>query len=453
MGRDTLNTLSDKNAQVARRKAALLNLEGTIYRLKGYLDRSQTCHQEGLALHERCKYKSGIAVSLNSLGLVYKEMDNLDRASEYLKQSFELKTHEKMDVSDTLLHLVSISIERGELEMAREYLTQLDAISRKEQTWITRQRESLAKALILGASHRVRHRAEAEILLTQIINDTVDYEVTIIALLHFCNLLAAELKTSRNQEVLDEFEHYTNRLFRLAHQQRSYHLMAEAYLLQSKLALMDLDLQRAKALLAQARILTEEKMLLRLTRKISSEYDALLDQLSQWQELVEQSPPLRDQEDLVRIEEIIVETIRKRAVDQPELMEEEPVLFLITAISGLSLYSKFLIIDSGLNEDLISGLLTAIRGLSSKVFDQVLERVRMGELTLLMLPSEPFLFCYLFRGQAYLAKQKLKEMLDSVREEGELWTALVFSEKSGKDLSPNARATLGNLVERIFSSE
>lgn len=56
--------------------------------------------------------------------------------------------------------------------------------------------------------------------------------------------------------------------------------------------------------------------------------------------------------------------------------------------------------------------LTAINQFGDEIFSEGLDRAKYGEYTVLMKSVDPFLVCYLFKGQLFLAKQKLAYFAD-----------------------------------------
>lgn len=61
---------------------------------------------------------------------------------------------------------------------------------------------------------------------------------------------------------------------------------------------------------------------------------------------------------------------------------------------------------------IIGGYLTAINQFGDEIFSEGLDRAKYGEYTVLMKSVDPFLVCYLFKGQSFLAKQKLAYFAD-----------------------------------------
>ncbi|MFX0092113.1 MAG: hypothetical protein ACFFBD_10165, partial [Candidatus Hodarchaeota archaeon] len=282
--------------------------------------------KESVALYEEFGSMQDIAWSFSEIGRVYAESGNLTRAFEYLEKSLTiLENHgSTIDMLEPLLFLISIAIEKRDLEQARHYLGRLKEINEREQNRIIKQVYYVAKALVLKSSTRIKNRGRAQELLEKVVNDEiVIYKLTISALFNLCELLIAELRISGDPEVLIEVNERVTSLFDIAQQQNHYPLLAETYILKSKLALLELDIQRAELFLNQAQQTAEEKGLKRLVIKILSEKDLLQKQINRWKYLIERNAPMSERLELAQLEDRIMRIVRKRMI----VTEEETLQY------------------------------------------------------------------------------------------------------------------------------
>ena len=89
----------------------------------------------------------------------------------------------------------------------------------------------------------------------QVVEEEVAWhEIKVLALLNLCDLLLRELRISGDREILIEIQQHVHRLQEIAKTQYSHRVLAETYVLQAKLALIDLEVSRARQLLNQAQI-------------------------------------------------------------------------------------------------------------------------------------------------------------------------------------------------------
>ena len=411
--------------------AGALNNIGYTYWMKGELGRALEHGQQSLALYEEQGNKLATANVRDTIGVIYHQKGELEQAVAHLEQSLALAEElgANFNTAYILFHLISVTLDMASLDRARRYLQRLQQLNEQvpDNTFIS-QLWRVAEALVLKTSTRARHRVKAEELLEQVAEEeVVDPEVTVAALLHLCDLLLAELRVSGDPEVLGEVQAHVTRLREIAQQQHSHWVLAETYVLQAKLALVKLDVQRARRFLEQAQRLAEDRGLQRLAMRISTEHDALLDQLGQWEDYIDRNASLAERAELAHLEEQVVRMVRRRVGALLELPQEEPELLLIVgADSGLNVFSKSFRPDRPLAEHLIAGFLTAINALVRDAFAATgsIERIKHQEHTLLLKAVEPFLVSYVFQGPSYFALKKLDQFVKALQASSKVWKTL-----------------------------
>jgi len=176
--------------------------------------------------------------------------------------------------------------------------------------WVALQYD-LARALLLKASNRTRDKMQAQMLLQKIAEDDVLFDLTVSACLHLCESLFFEFKASEDPSILLEIQTITNRLLEIAKTQQSHSLLAETYLLQAKLALLDLDVPHAVHSLTQAQDIADKHGLQLLAQSISQEHDTLLRQIDQWKALQARKAPPVEANKLAGVEAQVVRMIHK----------------------------------------------------------------------------------------------------------------------------------------------
>ncbi|MFX0090686.1 MAG: hypothetical protein ACFFBD_02895, partial [Candidatus Hodarchaeota archaeon] len=258
---------------------------------------------------------------------------------------------------------------------------------------------------------------------------------------------------SGDQDLIPEVQKRVSQLMEIAKQQHSHWILAEAYVLESKLALLELDLQTARHLLTQAQDIADKRGLHRLAMKISNEHDALLNQMSIWNELTKRNASLSERVKLAQFEELMVRMIKKQTIEMLPLPPEEPVAFLILGKSGLSLFSTTFNSNDMLNDQLMGGFLTAIQTFSTEVFDRVITRIKLEDYTLLLKPEEPFQLCYVFKGSSYSPQQKLTQLTTALRSNSTIWQALNRADEIGYLLTDTEGFVLKELILKVFSRE
>jgi hypothetical protein len=163
---------------------------------------------------------------------------------------------------------------------------------------------------------------EAEEILKEIIEEKGS-EYYLDALLELCDLLLVELRMTNDLEVLEEIESYIARILDESERMSSYTLLAETYFLKAKLALLTLDMKKARRFLTQAQQIAERWDHKLLASRISIEHDKLLKQQSMWQNLKDTEISLSERIKLAGLDEQMSQLLQKSSTFATQVREEE----------------------------------------------------------------------------------------------------------------------------------
>jgi hypothetical protein len=94
---------------------------------------------------------------------------------------------------------------------------------------------------------------------------------------------------------------------------------------------------------------------------------------------------------------------------------------------------------------------SAFNTFSSEIFSKSIDRIKIDENVILIKPLEPYLICYVIKGQSYPAQKKLTRFSDSIRNNSEIWEALNRAAKTSEMLELNNPPSLGITVNEIFN--
>ena len=427
---------------------------GNSYQIKGELGKALEYYQKALNISKEIGNLQDIAFGYHNIGSVHHLRGEYKQAIDYYLKS--LAEFEKIGnnpyIARITFNLMTTMLNENPHDINRvlPYLEKLEQIAANEDNKLINQLYRLARALILKRSERVVKRAEAQKIFQEISEEEIiDQDITTQAMLNWCEMLLVELRSSGSEEVLQEIKQILEKLLTLAKNQNSYSLLAETYLLQSKMALLELDVKKARQLLNEAQQIAEEKGLGGLALKISNEHDLLLDQMTKWEDFIERNASIRERFELTELADIVTRMIRKKATEIPMSYREEPVMLLIMAESGVTVYSKKFLPTAQLDDMLIGGFLTAINNFVREAFNVsgTIERIKHQEYTLLMKVVETLLFCYVFKGQSYFALQKLDKIVSAIQSQERLWTSIVETSKTG--IVPPEFEELSSLIESI----
>ncbi len=308
-------SLEISKEQKSKRDLALaLHNMGSAYSLKGELDQALDFFQRSLTSYRELGTRHKTALTLMNIGRIHRKKGSKTEALDYFQQSlaiFEDIGNEQY-TAIVVYELLWIALDSGESSLAEQHLKRLKEISERTEGLASKHRYRIAQALSLKASTRTRHKMKAVEVLEQVVEEeVVDHSLKVTAMIHLCDLLVSELKLTGEEELFSEIKSLTTRLLKIAEQQSSHSLLAETYLLQSKLALIELDMGRAKKLLEQAYTIAEGKGLQMLAQAVVHERDALLSQMQKWERIIEQKPSRQDMVDLIGLDAYLELMVQK----------------------------------------------------------------------------------------------------------------------------------------------
>jgi tetratricopeptide (TPR) repeat protein len=286
----------------------------------GELDKAQNYLKLAIPICEHTGANQELAYALKVMGLIYHTKKDFQKASEYYKKCKAL--YEKFyeaEKSSVLFSLLKLSLDDRNLIEANVYLEDLESLSQKWKLEFVKQYHLVAKALFLKHSDRLMDKFEAQKILLEVVNNRpFRIETTIDAIFHLCDLLLYELKTTGNSKVLEEVKTLSERLFVIGEQQQSFSILAQAYLVKSKIKFLELNLQESLLLLNQAEEITLEKKLGRLRTLIKSERDLLLSQIDKWEILIEKQPTSQEIIELSNFENLLETFVQERLIYKQE---------------------------------------------------------------------------------------------------------------------------------------
>ncbi|MFW9967192.1 MAG: tetratricopeptide repeat protein [Candidatus Thorarchaeota archaeon] len=292
---------------------------GEIYRARGDFDQALKNYERSMKYNKRMGRTKGYLTQLANIGLVQYARGNLDEALTLLEESLALAEEQQQAgllggfiIPSNLLFIISILIDKGMNIEAQERLERIRQIGDEKSTEYIGQVYRIAKALVLKSSMLPRDMLKAEEYLMEVVDSSLsDYEMSILALLHLTKLLVSELQMTGDPDVLSNLEARLTRLFDIASEQGSTLLLIETQLLQSKVALLNLETERANQLLVQTQYLAEERGFEELSKQIVAEHDVLLNEVSIWERLGGDRLKITKRAEKIRIHEQIGEMIQQ----------------------------------------------------------------------------------------------------------------------------------------------
>jgi len=261
---------------------------GNVYLVRGDLEESLKCFTSALDYYEKSQSQIPITWCLHRIGWVYWQAGKLIEANGYLMKSYtQAKTINNLStVVDSLLGLITINVELKRIKKAENFFEELQQINRAEKNKVISMETRLAEAIIYKASENERDQGRAEILFETIINEPIlFFPYTVMAILNLSELLLMNIKRTNNQSSLDKLKQLVTKLYTLAKEQELNSLLAEAYWMQSQIALIDRDAESAQEYLKLANNMIDEKNLIGLVHKFKERKSFMIKQIPKISEL------------------------------------------------------------------------------------------------------------------------------------------------------------------------
>jgi tetratricopeptide (TPR) repeat protein len=430
---------------------ALHNL-GDAYLTKGELDQALKYLFKAVEFGEKNE-NSSLGLPLVAIGEIYEMKDNDSKAIKYYQRSLtvSIKNNHNLAIGLSLGKLVSVNINNNSRTQAKIYLERLKEFADQIEGKKFSNFYLNAKAYFLKMSGRTRDRAEAEVIWRQVVNDRMSHPTPYIeALSGLCEFLIEELEMSNDSEILNELDPLIIRWQNIAEIAHSYLLLALMKLFQAKVALISMKIEEGKKLMVEAQRIAELHGLTKLAQKISYEHDTLLYQIKKWEALKSGDAPISEKVKLASTMGVLKRIQGRHALETPELVDEEPILLLIMSNSGVTYFSH-LFISNWDYTDLFSSFMSAFNTFSDEIFSKSIDRIRIGENTILINPVGFFLTCYVIKGQSYPALQKLTRFTEAIKANSEIWQALNKSFKTSEMLELDKPPALKTVIDEIFT--
>ncbi|MHA1719534.1 MAG: tetratricopeptide repeat protein [Promethearchaeota archaeon] len=432
----------------------VLNNIGWTYKLQGKLDIALKFLKESIDIQKKLLIKQTIRIQLANIGIISWQKGKLNEAISYLKESlkYEEKIGNKMEITDCLFYLFTISIDQKKNIQSNKYLNQMKVLYESEKN--NKRLEAVfytAYAIMLKSNPKAKNIYEAQELLKKVINsDVVKFEITLIAMINLCDLYLYELRSSNDEEILNEINSTLEKLLLAAKKHNSYHLWAEIYLIQAKFALVQIDLNSARLFLTKAQKLADSKGLTQLAISISTTHDELLEKYNFWKGLKKSKKSFSERVRLAKINNQMKRLLRQGESGDIKIKEEISMGLNILNENGTVLFSKSFAPEWIVDENLIGALISAFRSFSGEIFSENFDRAKFGEYYILVRTESPLLFCYIYKGQSYNAIRRIDEFLKKIKENKSVWDKLLNFIKFNEVFSNISFPGFNEILTEVF---
>lgn len=426
------------------------NNMGLTYQSMGDLDKAYEYYQAALDLFTKSGRMNDAPIPLSNMGSILLDKGRFYEALEKFEEVLEIDSKFKnyYNLSDSYYYMIIIHLETNHIDKAKELLKEFKIITTRTDNPNVSQRYKLSNALILMKSRRYINRAKSQEILNDILNGPmIEFRLHTDAQLYLCSLLIEELQATGENEILDEILGILNSLESHAKDEDAFKIQAEVFILKSQIFLIKLNMDSAWEYLDSAQEIMHKKPNENLERRISLLADELLNTGSIWENFKEEYS-LADRVKATNITSLLGKMLYAKS--DPEMITyEEPGMFLMIDEGGMKIYSQNFNKDFGMKEELVSGLLSALYGLSQNVFNtkSTTQRIKHEDYTVIIKSIDSILLCYAFSGPSFVATKKINKFSEIITDSTHIWSIIT---NPSLELTVSEMEGMKTLVNDVF---
>jgi len=185
-------------------------------------------------------------------------------------------------------------------------------------------------------------------------------------------------------------------------------------------------------------------------RKISYNHDKLLEQIEKWEKVKKEKDTVKEKIELDSLKETLDLIMQLGLTEAPELIDELPIMLLVISEGGIPAFSNSFTEEWSVDEDIISSFISAFNSFSEELFSKGLDRAKFGDNMLVLDSIGSLTVCYLFKGQSYLAKQRLIQFTRRVQNTASIWKAFKGFKKTHQPIDLSKYSSLQSIITEIF---
>jgi tetratricopeptide (TPR) repeat protein len=253
------------------------------------------------------------------IGSIYFMKYKIEKAQKYLQQSIEIskKAGDKGAISRNLYELIRIQIELNNISKAKGYLDQLAELDKETGFRLINYEYRLAKVIFLKASNEMTDLVEAVKILKSLLDEEgLSPSQRLDVLYSLLEIRIKELQLSANEATLEEAWKQSIRLEVEVEEQHLQELLVNIYRLQSQLALIELNAEKALKLLDKAQTVADEIDVELLKKKINEDREKISQQLDMWNNLQQQKAPVSEAVKLVSLEKTVQNIAKDTVIEE-----------------------------------------------------------------------------------------------------------------------------------------
>jgi tetratricopeptide (TPR) repeat protein len=429
---------------------------GRIHLNLGNLEDALTHFSEVLAFWEKEDPEEtlDLRLSLCNVAEVYSMKGDYNHSLNLYQRSLQIGTIKgpKIGLENEFSGIINCFLEMRKLKEAKTFLDKFEHFSEGIKIDITEVAYLISKAHYLKTQNKKSNLGEAISILKNVISrGDLDFKHLISAILNLCECYILNLKLSHDESLLEELNILIERLQEISVSELTYPLLIQSYRFQAQIALLGLDISKAKELLEKAQNLAEEKEIDLLALKISNEHDLLLEKLEEWESFTQRLPAIAEIMGLTHIEIALEEMIKRKGIIVGEsiIEEEDPCFLVILTQAGSILFMEQF--KTEMNEEIINQFSEKIATRRIKdISGRKIERMIYQDFTCLLKQLDKIVICYSFIGKSFNGIKKLNEFSNLVQQDSQVWDILNSLDLTKQTLDSSSRITISKFIDNVF---
>ncbi|MFX0087524.1 MAG: tetratricopeptide repeat protein [Candidatus Hodarchaeota archaeon] len=441
--------LISENIGCTENLAFTLNNIGWNYHIRGELSLALESLNRSLTIAREKQYPWILVWILSNIGYVNQAQGKFDEACGYYTHSITVSTDidDYLALSWGIYQVIKLNLDTKSEQYIIVQIMRLKELSSRYKVQLMSQMYRVAQGMLLKNSPRLKDKAKAQEYFEQVAKEKIEsLEITADAMINQCELLLFEYKNSGSLEVLNDVQNLINKLLDISEEQNSHSLLSTTYMLKAELALLQEEISLAREYINKAQLIAEEKGLNKLALAISREHDKLLDHIG----TIEGVSRTDYQLEIGEIEKLLGRMKTRNLAAVTEAYPEDPIMLLIIAEGGMTLYNHTFTSNEYVKGQLIGSFLSAIESFSQEVFSSPMERATLGKYRLVIQTRESLSFSYVFRGESYSAIKRLNRFIQLLETNKNLWIALKSKVDTGLLPTTDEYGDIKAILDKIF---
>lgn len=292
---DALSLYEQEDKFDSQACSRLYNNLGNVVFDKGDLDGALRYYGMALRIRQENDLLPFVPYVLSCISKVHFERNELDLAEQYVLQAVELSNEIGIDdyLGDMHLLLIRLYLQKSDFDQSGQYLEKLSVLNEEKKDLRTRQLYSMGKAYYLKSQSRLADILKAQELFSTISKEPiVDYTLTLLAQLNYCDLLLFEFNAMEDIEILDELSQIFSQIYVTAQQYKRIPILIHSLVLQSKIAMLSKNIEKVYTLLAEALEIAIAKNLKSLEQLVKNEQVLIRKQVETWNTALSTNVPI-----------------------------------------------------------------------------------------------------------------------------------------------------------------